>query len=264
MNWPLARYRYGYLFYAEPHTGIDIPAPKGTPILAAGPGVVTWAGYGIYYKDKIYDDPYGIAVSIRHDFGFAGNEITTVYGHMTQTFVYRGQHVEAGEVIGLVGETGKVSGPHLHFEVRVGNESFFFTRNPELWIAPPTGMGILVGRILNFDGDKLYQVKVKLRNEDTNQIYEAVSYAAGAVNSDDYYKENLELGDLPAGRYAMYLDHPTMNDKAELDIRPGQVTYFAYTYRRGFDWGLPSPPGPKFVPPVISPTPFLMLVTPTP
>ena len=254
VNWPLARYRYGYLFYAEPHTGIDIPAPKGTPILAAGPGTVTFAGYGIYYKGNIYADPYGIAVSIKHDFGFDGKAITTVYGHMTETYVYRGQRVEGGDVIGIVGETGKVSGPHLHFEVRVGDETFFFTRNPELWIAPPQGWGVLVGRLLDGDGNRLYQVKVKLRNLDTNKIYEVISYAAGAVNSDDYYKENLVLGDLPAGSYFMYLDHPTISAKTELEIRPGQVSYFTYRSRKGFEWEMPPAPGPKFIPPDFTPT----------
>jgi len=253
VNWPLSRYRYGYLFYAEPHTGVDIPAPKGTPIMAIGPGTVTYAGYGIYYKSNIYADPYGIAVSIRHDFGFAGKEITSVYGHMDQTFVYRGQHVEGGEVIGIVGETGKVSGPHLHLEVRLGDETFFATRNPELWIAPPQGWGVLVGQLLDGTGDKLTKVKVKLRNLETNQYYDAISYADGAVNSDDYYKENLELGDLPAGKYFMYLDHPTVSAKTELEIRPGQVTFFVYRFRRGFEWDLPPAPGPKFIPPDFTP-----------
>jgi murein DD-endopeptidase MepM/ murein hydrolase activator NlpD len=264
VNWPLSRYRYGYLFYAEPHTGVDIPAPKGTPIMAIGPGTVTYAGYGIYYKSNIYADPYGIAVSIRHDFGFAGKEITTVYGHMDKTFVYRGQHVEGGEVIGIVGETGKVSGPHLHLEVRLGDETFFATRNPELWIAPPQGWGVLVGQLLDATGDKLTKVKVKLRNLETNQIYEAISYAEGAVNSDDYYKENLELGDLPAGKYFMYLDHPTVSAKTELEIRPGQVTFFLYRFRRGFEWDLPPAPGPKFIPPDFTPTVPGLKATQTP
>ena len=264
VNWPLSRYRYGYLFYAEPHTGVDIPAPKGTPILAVGPGTVTFAGYGIYYKGNIYADPYGIAVSIKHDFGFADKEITTVYGHMDRTFVYRGQQVEGGEVIGIVGETGKVSGPHLHLEVRVGDETFFATRNPELWIAPPQGWGVLVGQLLNADGDKLTKVKVKLRNLETNRLYEVVSYAEGAVNSDDYYHENLVLGDIPAGKYMMYLDHPTVTAKTELEIRPGQVTFFVYRYRRGFEWDLPPAPGPKFVPPDFTPTIPGLIASPTP
>jgi murein DD-endopeptidase MepM/ murein hydrolase activator NlpD len=264
VNWPLARYRYGYLFYAEPHTGIDIPAPKGTPIMAVGPGTVTFAGYGIYYKTDIYADPYGIAVSIRHDFGFAGKEITTVYGHMEKTFVYSGQHVEGGDVIGIVGDTGNVSGPHLHLEVRVGNETFFATRNPELWLAPPQGWGLLVGQLLDADGNKLTKVDVKLRNLETNQMYEAISYAEGAVNGDDYYKENLELGDLPAGKYYMYMDHPTISAKTELEIRPGQVTFFIYRFRQGFEWDLPPSPGPKFIPPDFTPTIPGLQASPTP
>jgi murein DD-endopeptidase MepM/ murein hydrolase activator NlpD len=264
VNWPLSRYRYGYLFYAEPHTGIDIPAPKGTPILAIGPGTVTFAGYGIYYKGNIYADPYGIAVSIKHDFGFAGKEITSVYGHMDKTLVYRGQHVEGGDVIGYVGETGKVSGPHLHLEVRVGDETFFATRNPELWLAPPQGWGILVGQLLDAQGDKITKAKVKLRNLETNQMYEVISYAEGAVNSDDYYKENLVLGDLPAGKYFMYLDHPTIAAKTELEIRPGQVTFFIYRYKKGFEWDLPRSPGPKFIPPDITQTVPALQASPSP
>jgi murein DD-endopeptidase MepM/ murein hydrolase activator NlpD len=264
VNWPLSKYRYGYLFYAEPHTGVDIPAPKGTPIMAIGPGTVTFAGYGIYYTGNIYADPYGIAVSIKHDFGFAGKEITSVYGHMDKTLVYRGQHVEGGEVIGIVGETGKVSGPHLHLEVRVGDETFFATRNPELWIVPPQGWGILVGQLLDAQGDKLTKAKVKLRNLETNQIYEVISYAAGAVNSDDYYKENLVLGDLPAGNYYMYLEHPSISAKTELEIRPGQVTFFIYRFKRGFEWDLPRAPGPKFIPPDFTPTIPGLQVSPSP
>ncbi len=122
VNWPLARYRYGGLFYSTAHTGIDIPAPKGTPVLAAGPGKVIWAGYGLYFMRDEFRDPYGIAVAIKHDFGYRGQALYTVYVHLDRTFVYRGQRVESGEQLGLVGETGKVSGPHLHFEVRIGGQ----------------------------------------------------------------------------------------------------------------------------------------------
>ena len=87
-NWPLGRYRYGYMLYSEPHTGVDIPAPRGTPILAAGPGTVTWAGYkDLAITRNVENDPYGIAVAIKHDFGYQGNDLYTVYGHMDRTFV---------------------------------------------------------------------------------------------------------------------------------------------------------------------------------
>ncbi|MDP5275915.1 murein hydrolase activator EnvC family protein [Chengkuizengella axinellae] len=86
------------------HTGVDIAAPGGTNILASGDGVVIVAEY--YYS-------YGNAVVIDH-----GSGITTLYGHMKQINVTKGQNVSQGDKIGEVGTTGRSTGNHLHFEVR--------------------------------------------------------------------------------------------------------------------------------------------------
>jgi len=88
------------------HQGLDISAPTGTPIVAAAPGqvVLASAGYG-----------YGNYVVIRHDNGYE-----TLYAHFSQIYVVQGQWVAQGETIGTVGSTGWTTGPHLHFEVRVG------------------------------------------------------------------------------------------------------------------------------------------------
>lgn len=87
------------------HNGIDIPAPRGTPIYATADGVVGRAqvlgGYGNY-------------VEINH-----GNGIETRYGHMSRYSVRSGQQVKKGEVIGYVGSTGRSTGNHLHYEVRL-------------------------------------------------------------------------------------------------------------------------------------------------
>ncbi|MCO8277172.1 M23 family metallopeptidase [Actinoplanes sp. TRM 88003] len=93
------------------HAGVDIAAPHGTPILAAGHGVVVRAGEA---------QGYGLAVLIDH-----GNGYLTHYGHMSAIAVQEGQHVEAGEQIGDEGSTGHSTGPHLHFEVHQG-----FYKNP--------------------------------------------------------------------------------------------------------------------------------------
>ncbi|HEY3267736.1 MAG TPA: peptidoglycan DD-metalloendopeptidase family protein [Armatimonadota bacterium] len=86
------------------HTGIDFGVGIGTPIHAAGPGVVVHAGWW---------GAYGNAVIIDH-----GGGVTTLYGHMSAVRCSRGQKVSRGEVIGLVGSTGWSTGPHCHFEVR--------------------------------------------------------------------------------------------------------------------------------------------------
>jgi murein DD-endopeptidase MepM/ murein hydrolase activator NlpD len=89
------------------HNGVDISAPKGTEISATGDGIVIEAGR--------HESGYGNEVVIDH-----GRGIQTKYGHLSEVYVVAGQEVKAGEVIGAVGMTGRTTGPHLHYEVRVG------------------------------------------------------------------------------------------------------------------------------------------------
>ena len=89
----------------EFHTGLDVSAPKGTPIGAAEAGTVIFAGRS---------GNYGLMVTIDH-----GNGLTTRYAHCSELKVKVGDQVTRGQVIGLVGATGRATGPHIHFEVRV-------------------------------------------------------------------------------------------------------------------------------------------------
>jgi len=90
--------------WGEQHSGIDIAVPKGTPNKAADGGVVIFAGW---------KGNYGKLVIIDHENGY-----TTYYGHNDTIKVKKGQRVARGDVIGTAGETGRATGPHLHFEVR--------------------------------------------------------------------------------------------------------------------------------------------------
>jgi murein DD-endopeptidase MepM/ murein hydrolase activator NlpD len=257
VNWPLANYRYGGVFFeGVVHTGVDIPASKGTPVLAAGDGKVIWAGWGLYrgvYDDR--SDPYGQAIVIRHDFGYQGLRLYTVYGHLDRVDVPRGQHVKMGEPLGLVGETGFVTGPHLHFEVRVGESDFFRTLNPELWLVPPRGWGIVVARIMDTSGQIYRDEVIYIKSRDTGQVWKAIPYAEGAVNSDPYYQENLAISDLPAGLYDVTISYSAKFYYLTIEINPGRVTYFSFRGRDGFNLESPTEPGIDFIPEFVIGTP---------
>jgi murein DD-endopeptidase MepM/ murein hydrolase activator NlpD len=249
VNAPSQFYRYGGEFFDNVvHTGIDIPASKGTPVLAAGSGKIIWAGYGIYRGGYDVTDPYGKAVVIRHDFGYQGLTLYTVYGHLDEIEVAEGQHVETGETIGLVGETGRVTGPHLHFEVRVGENDFFRTRNPELWLSPPEGWGVLAGQIMDTGGRLVTKQNVIVTSLQNNQNWFSRSYGPNSVNSDPYYQENMTVGDLPAGRYEIRIAYAGISFRQEIEIFPGLVSYFRFYGRAGFELGLPPTPGVDFTP----------------
>jgi len=100
------------------HDGIDIAAPAGTPVRAAAAGRVI-------FSDALRG--YGNVVIIKHANGF-----TTVYAHHHRNLVKDGQAVQRGDVVGEVGETGRVTGPSLHFEVRSGKNA----RNPLHYLRP--------------------------------------------------------------------------------------------------------------------------------
>lgn len=112
LQWPLPGYTtiscgFGEpdAIHGEPHKGIDIPAPEGTPILAAHDGTVLISGW---------NDSYGNQVLLDNGAG-----LSTRYAHMTEAAVSAGEVITAGQVIGYVGSTGNSTGSHLHFEIWV-------------------------------------------------------------------------------------------------------------------------------------------------
>jgi murein DD-endopeptidase MepM/ murein hydrolase activator NlpD len=93
----------------EAHSGIDIGAPRGTPVLAPAAGTVVYAGGHA---------EYGVTLIIDH-----GNDIKTLYGHLTKVDVAAEQKVERGQMVAHTGNTGRSSGPHLHYEIQVKGQA---------------------------------------------------------------------------------------------------------------------------------------------
>jgi murein DD-endopeptidase MepM/ murein hydrolase activator NlpD len=92
------------------HQGIDIRSPLGTPIKASSAGVVVYSGNTI--------KGYGNLIILRHS-----EDLVTVYAHNQTNLVEEGVSVDKGQIIGKVGQTGRASGPHLHFEIRINNKA---------------------------------------------------------------------------------------------------------------------------------------------
>ena len=245
VNWPLANYRYGGIFPGLEeviHTGIDIDAPRGAPVLAAAAGKVIWTGVGLISMEENPDDPYGIAVLIRHDFGYQGDVLETAYAHLSQVDVLPGQRVEAGQRLGLVGDTGLTTGPHLHFEVRVFHHHYFFTRNPELWLAPPQGWGVLAGRVLGDQKQLLRGQEIRVRTAAGDQEWQVFTYGSDAARSDDIYQENVALSDLPAGKYVISLTYQDTTYEQDISIDAGRVSFFLFPGQDRIIIQPPSPP----------------------
>lgn len=100
----------------EVHSGIDIGAPRGTAVAAPAAGVVVFAGS---------HPEYGVTLVIDH-----GNDIKTLYGHLTRVDVTADQKVERGQLVAHTGNTGRSSGPHLHYEIQVKGQ----TVNPRSYL----------------------------------------------------------------------------------------------------------------------------------
>jgi murein DD-endopeptidase MepM/ murein hydrolase activator NlpD len=127
------RRRHPTLGYTKMHRGVDFAAPSGTPIYAAGSGLVETAGR---------NGAYGNYVRIRHNARYA-----TAYAHMSRVTTRQGRRVRQGQVIGYVGTTGRSTGPHLHYEILIGGRQ----TNP-MSVKMPSGRKLKGAELARFQG----------------------------------------------------------------------------------------------------------------
>ncbi|MCY4115506.1 MAG: peptidoglycan DD-metalloendopeptidase family protein [Caldilineaceae bacterium] len=215
------------------HHGIDIGNPVGTPVLASASGVVIHAGPDNPTLLGPYNDFYGNSVVIRLDRKLISprgeQEVYVLYGHMVSVEVQEGQWVGAGDFLGGVGMTGIAIGPHLHLEVRVGQNSYLHTVNPALWMRPAAYAGTIAVRLLSENGRTWPGAQLSLfRYEEGGARWYRVIETYPELESigpDPAWGENGALGHVPAGSY-----HITANingEKVGLDItvQAGETTF---------------------------------------
>lgn len=219
------------------HHGVDMSNPIGEPIRAGGSGTVVFADNGGVLIESgnidIYPS-YGLVVVIEHDFGYRGQKLFTLYAHMARILVEQGQHVEAGDILGLSGGTGDVSGPHVHMEVRLGENRYFSVVNPLLWIAPYQGRGVVAGQVLAPDGSYVDDVVVTLSQR--GRVYETTTTYIKPKRTPDQlrdwhvvpdpaWRENFVLADIPAGSYEISVTVYGQRIARTIEVAPGTVNF---------------------------------------
>lgn len=232
-------YRYGSTQNGrrEAHHGVEFVNPHGTSVLAAADGTIIVAGND---HSEVYSDwPffYGNLIIIEHAIAELQFPIYTLYAHLSEVHVEVGQQVQVGETIGLVGLSGTAIGAHLHFEVRIGKNSYRETRNPELWLQPHSDEngdvnGAIIGRAIDEFGDVIplqsIEIKMSKSNEDGKiRPFYLSTYANLTVNGDLTWEESFAIGDLPAGNYRVSFIARGLQ-YFDVEVLPGMVTMITF------------------------------------
>jgi hypothetical protein len=207
-------------------------------VLAAAAGQVVAAGDD---RETIYAEwPYfyGNLVILEHELPGISTPVFTLYAHLSAVQVSVGERVAPGQQIGLVGLTGAATGSHLHFEVRVGENRYENTSNPELWLQPLIAddgepAGALAGRIVDGQGQMIYLDNLVLERLVGPDRAPALvgyleTYAERVLAGQGYWKESFAQSDLPAGWYRLTFVHRGLQSQ-DFEVRSGQLTLLTFT-----------------------------------
>ena len=215
------------------HHGVDIGNPVGTPVLATASGEVVHAGPDNPELLGPYNDFYGNSVVIRLDRKLntsrGEQDVFVLYGHLSSVEVQLGQWVGAGDYLGGVGMTGIAIGPHLHMEVRIGQNSYLHTVNPALWMRPAAYTGTVAVRLLSAAGRTWPGVQLSVyRYEETGVRWYRVieTYPEQeSIGPDPSWGENGALSHIPAGSYFIsgYVNGEEVSQ--DITVRDSETTF---------------------------------------
>lgn len=204
----------------DPHRGVEFVNESGTPVRAAGEGMVIFAGpddVAIYSPWREY---YGNLVVIEHE-----SDLFTLYAHLSKIDVEAGSAVKAGEKIGEVGRSGVAIGSHLHFEVRQGDaEDYLSTVNPELWLIPSQpNFGVIEFAVINGKSE-FQKTAITLQRVDQSNDVLDVYYVDTYHSTLALGRENAAIGDLSAGKYRIVLIFNGKVYERWVEVESGKLT----------------------------------------
>ncbi|MGH7528362.1 MAG: peptidoglycan DD-metalloendopeptidase family protein [Gemmatimonadales bacterium] len=239
-NWHIDQtYRYGSTMGGnfQQHQGIEFNNPDGTPVMAAAAGRVVYAGPA---------EEGALTVSIRHDTTIVAGgrrfRLYSTYFHNTSLAVKLGARVTAGQVISRVGNTGRATNDHLHFELAasptdsiaaiVDSTQRFppYTTNPELWLQPLPGTGIIAGQVLDGSGAPIPQARV-YGIPKRDPIETPLSYAetyGDQGHSHPLYGEHFAVGDVPEGTFVIGTTIEGKRVMRTVTVEPGMLTWVVF------------------------------------
>ncbi|MEM7336755.1 MAG: M23 family metallopeptidase [Chloroflexota bacterium] len=208
------------------HHGVEFNVGYNTQILATAAGTVVVAGNDAEQAYGPQTNFYGNLIVIQHDSVWQNQPVFTLYGHLNDIYVSVGQRVDMQQVIGLSGATGIADGPHLHFEVRYGTNSYDTTKNPLLWLYPFPQKSAVAGRISWPDGSPAANAPVRLVRVDAQNRYQATTtYADQTVNPDSQWNENFVIDDVDPGFYEVIIDAGSTKYTAEVWVFAYQTSF---------------------------------------
>jgi len=221
----------------QQHQGVEFNNPDGTPVLAIGAGKVVYAGPA---------EQGALTVAIRHDSVVTGPDgprrIYSVYYHNSELKVQVGDQVAMGQVISLVGNTGRATNDHLHLEVQavpVDSESRVvdslerfpsFTTNPELWIQPLPNTGVIAGQVFDAAGVAVPQARIYglVKPEPVETPFSYAETYGDKAHSHPLYGEHFAVGDVPPGTYTLGVSVDGKKVTRKVIVEAGKLTWVVF------------------------------------
>lgn len=232
-------YRYGATMGGnfQQHQGVEFNNADGTPVLAIGAGSVVHAGRG---------ERDALVVVIRHDstisVGGRRRAVFSVYYHNSTIEVRAGRRVAAGQRIARVGNTGRATNDHLHLEVHVAPADSLsavvdsverfppYTTNPELWIEPLPGTGLVAGRVVDAAGEPVPGARIYglTKSEPRETPFSFIETYGDRAHSHPLYGENFAIGDVPPGAYVLGTEVAGRRITRQVTVEAGKVSWVVF------------------------------------
>ena len=239
-NWFIDQtYRYGSTMGGnfQQHQGVEFNNPDGTPVHAIGSGKVV-------YADRAEEG--ALTVAIRHDTTVTVDKqrlrIFSVYYHNSVLKVKVGQRVSAGDIIALVGNTGRATNDHLHLEVHASPTDSVplivdslerfppYTTNPELWIDPLPGTGIVAGQVFDAKGKPVPQARIYglIKPEPIETPFSYAETYGDKAHPHPLYGEHFAVSDVPPGSYVLGTEIEGKKVFRRATVEAGKLTWVVF------------------------------------